>query len=689
MASTVHLLMAVLSLQAADSSTYADPAAEALLERARMARGSEAAGLRSYEATVRERIHLGLSGFRFRRLRSLYRSERVARVRWDRDQGETLHWIGIRKEVPVAGAAAEIDIEEDEDLDAFPIDPTGNRLILAGSRFLHPLADTAAAHYRYASGDTMRVLLSTGRAITLVEVRLEPRRSDFSLLAGSLWFDLETAALVRAAYRPARPFNMEVDDPKGGDNVPGFLQPIVVDVDFITIDYALRELQWWLPHRIRMEGYGKAGSVLRLPVTIEMFADDFDVNSSSSAGLDRSAEPLPGWDRYEVESEDDGDGPTRIVFRPPDSVLVRSPVLSDTPADPSPIAFSASDLNRLRGRLADLAVPGAPPRPATLRPVLPRYNRVEALSLGAEWSLPLSAETRLRLRGRIGAGDMVPGAELQLERARATSTLTVAGYHRLTAVDDWGDPLSLGNSLNALTLGYDDGQYYRASGAAVGLRGESGSLRFSGQVYAERHRTVLRETDVSLANAFGSDGFGPNIDADELDLFGLKGRIRTQIGLDPERLVAALDSWGEVGLGDASFQRVAATVSLASPLGAALGAAVQIGSGVTFSEAPAQRLFYLGGPTSIRGFRGGQIFGEAFWLARIELATRRPAVRLLAFSDFAWAGDSSDFGTTNTAGSVGAGISALDGLVRVDLARGFMGPEPLRWRLHAYLDALF
>ena len=140
----------------------------------------------------------------------------------------------------------------------------------------------------------------------------------------------------------------------------------------------------------------------------------------------------------------------------------------------------------------------------------------------------MSGEDNLLVRGRLGAADVVPGGEVELTQTRRSGSLTVSAYHRLAAADDWGDALGFGNSMNALTLGYDDGQYYRASGMSLALKRESGAVRGSGRLYAERHRSAQRETDVSLANAIGSDGFGPNIDADELDLVGLQGRIRTQ-----------------------------------------------------------------------------------------------------------------------------------------------------------------
>ena len=103
---------------------------------------------------------------------------------------------------------------------------------------------------------------------------------------------------------------------------------------------------------------------------------------------------------------------------------------------------------------------------------------------------------------------------------------------------------------------------------------------------------------------------------------------------------------------------------------------------------PTQRLFYLASPRALRGFEADQVVGEAFWLVRAEMALGYPLVRFVGFSDLAWASDRSELDMREHAVAVGAGVSALDGLLRLDVARGVHGPGPLRWQLHLYLDAL-
>jgi hypothetical protein len=189
-----------------------------------VARSQEEEGVESYEGVLRERAYLGFTGLTFRRERSLLQWERVARVRWSRTGGKTIEWIGSREEVPILGGRGWVQwrrasgekegsiniglgpgreglpdetkkrLQETVLADLQPMllsyRPGDDRLIIGASFALHPLADSAAFHYRYRSGDTLRIDLPTeNRTVTLAEVLVEPREARFDLLAGSFWFD--------------------------------------------------------------------------------------------------------------------------------------------------------------------------------------------------------------------------------------------------------------------------------------------------------------------------------------------------------------------------------------------------------------------------------------------------------------------------------------------------------------------
>lgn len=677
------------------SDTYVDEGARYMIQRAQQARGTEAAGLASYEATITERVYVGLSASRFRRERGLFLSEQIARVRWDSAGIETYRWLGSRQEVPIIGDLADDedrkvergDYGEDPD-DLIPLDPTADRLMMGGEGFLHPLADTAGFHYRFASGDTIRIVLpSSGREITLVQIRIEPRRAEFGLLAGAVWFDRETAALVRGAFRPARDFNLEIDEPDDAEDVPGFIKPITASVDHMIVDYALQELRWWLPWRIRFEGEGRAGALLRVPVAVEISVKDYVLNEVDT--LDVAEDDLPpGWTRVTHEREsDDGRKIQEVVILPPRESLRESPLLSEDFFAGEPLSFSRAELDRMEEELDQLTAVHSIAPPALSKLGIFRYNRVEALSAGLRREGPVGGLTGWG-ELRIGIGDLIPNVEFGLREDLRNGAVEARAYYRLMAANDWGNPLNLESSINALLFGYDYGEYYRAAGVSIGLKKEAGRVRHEVAAFAESHWSEPKNTNISLANLLGRSDPPPNIDADEITIAGLSGRLRAQAGVDPEKLITTGTAWGEVGVGDAEYGRLAIGATATLPLFWRVAGSLEGSAGTTFGEVPTQRLYYLAGPQTVRSFEAGQITGEAFWLARVEVALGYPLVRLVTFGDFGSAGPRSELGMTAPFIAVGAGVSMLDGLLRADLARGVHGAGPLRWQFLLYLDGL-
>ena len=85
-------------------------------------------------------------------------------------------------------------------------------------------------------------------------------------------------------------------------------------------------------------------------------------------------------------------------------------------------------------------------------------------------------------------------------------------------------------------------------------------------------------------------------------------------------------------------------------------------------------------------------FDDAYGLALGATATSLGlvfwALAGAVFSDAGWSGEGIDaFESAEALVSVGLGISVLDGLVRLDVARGLREPRRTRWDF--YLDAAF
>lgn len=707
-----------LAAQRADAppDTFRDPAVEALFARAQAARLRDIEGIQSYEGTLRERIYVGITAARFRRERGLFERERVARLRWSSDGERAIHWLGARQAIPIVGADTwrdevlaegrtgragnEISVDmrrevpddllRDVELPAFSFDPAGDRLAFGGDWALHPLSDTAMAHYRYASGDTLRIHLPPDRDVVLYEVLVEPRRSDFHLVAGSLWFDAESASLVRATYRPARAFNLLLDEPDDAEDVPGFLQPIEAEINYITVEYSLQEFRFWLPRRFALEGEARLGRLARIPLTVEWSVAEYEVNEPRSS-IPVTGPLPPGWSRREQRVEDDQGRVSYVTVLVPETRdLLTSAHLSRDFGQRGPTAFTDAEVDQLRDELQALL-----PTYRRFQPQLSwglgglhRYNRVEGLSLGASATLPLAPSTSVTLEGRFGLSDREPGGTLTLRHGPEDRRWVLTAYHRLDGMGDWTSPFSLTTSLEALLFGSARSQYYRATGASLGR--ERGGDGFSASVegFYERHGAVSVATGFSVKGLFSDDDTVASvIPADEASVGGVRGELRWFRGTDPNGLILTGNLLGEVAGGDAAYRRGALILSASHPLPLGLAGALEVGGGALWGDFLVQRSFFLGASGSLRGFDADVVGGSSFWRARAELASGFAGARLALFSDAGWAGPRDDFTLDDPLVSVGVGTSLLDGLLRFDVARAVRRGGG--WKVHFYLDGLF
>lgn len=701
----------------APAHAFRDAAVRELVLRARAARYRDVEGIRSYEGVLRERIYVGLAAARFRRERGLFEQERVARVRWSADGERAIQWLGARQAIPIVGAdtrrdeilaegkvgGAGADVRDDlrrelpqellgeVDLPAFTFDPGGDRLVFGGGDWaLHPLSDSAEAHYRFSSGDTLRIHLPPDRDIVLHEVMVEPRRADFNLVAGSLWFDAETASLVRATYRPARPFNLLLDEPGDAEDVPGFLQPVEAEISYITVEYSLQEFRFWLPRRFALEGEARLGRLVRIPLTVEWQVGDYVVNQPTSSIAVTG--PLPaGWSRREVRVEDEQGKVSYVTVIVPEAAdLLTSPELSATFGQRAPAAFSDQELDDLRGELEELLPTYRRFRPNLawgLTQGLTRYNRVEGLSVGAAASVPLSPATSVRAEARWGTGDREPNGTLTVLHGPLDRQWTLSGYHGLQAMGDWASPFSLSNSLQSLLFGTGQGQFYRTTGVSAGRLRVGSRVRVGVTGFYERHDAVALTTDFHLLKFMGADSAASVLPADLASVGGLRGEVRWFSGVDPNGLIVTGEVLGEAATGDATYQRAALTLSATNPLPGGLAAAVEVGGGALLGDELVQRAFFLGGSRTLRGFDESSAHGASFWRARAEVATGFTGARVGLFTDAGWAGPRDAFTLDDPMVSVGLGSSLLDGLVRFDVARGVRRGSA--WKVLLYLDGLF
>ncbi len=715
--------------------SYADSAAGVLVNRARAARERNERLVTSYRATVTQRLGAGIRAAS--RDRMLFRQELAAKIEWHRDGPSKIEITGAREALPVVTRGDQVPGGLQGQARWLVINPAEDYLRVVGMAddddgFVYPLREGGERDYRYAVGDSTIIALPTGQRIRLIELRVTPRRAEWRLMSGSLWFDADTYGLVRAVFRPARPYEFRRDsDPDDREDVPSWVNG-TGEVKYVTLEYGLYENRWWMLRYVALDAVGTVGSWLGIPLRMERVYADYEVEGgtppdpastfrpagttrarSRNAGLDsvarrvradsirrvidacvKAEESDSSTDRRRVRVrvgrcwEPKGDS-TLVVVVPADTARL---LTSTTLGEPILEMGDLISEDEIKG-LAD-AIGGLPKAPWGSRVELPRgvsslleqarFNRIEALSLGLSGKVDFG-RLSFEGKGRIGLADGWPNLEGILTVPGRRSRLRVAGYRRLAAANPDGRPFGAVNSLFGLLAHRDDGQYFRAGGAEA-ILDNPGSGRWSIKAYAERQTPARTETRFSIPRVFGSDAlFRPNITAARADQVGVRLDLRFDrpmsrtVTLGGEFSAEGATGDFDFGKGSAGFR---AHIAPGGPLALALGASV----GTSAGTIPIQSRFFLGGPSNLRGYDGGVTSGAAYWSGRVEAANSFPAFRLTAFSDIGWAGSRAEFGRGKPLLGAGMGVSVLDGLVRFDLSRGLRGPKG--WRFDLYFDGI-
>lgn len=718
-----------------------DTAAVELLRLARERRESAAREIVQYEALARERISLGFRTLGRERLG--YRRELAARIHWRRSGGGRVELLGARQVAPlfttgtsvpddIRSSAVDLAFEPGEDnfFDRLFGGSHGREGAAGDSWIRHPLHAGSESDYRFQVGDTTIIRLADRSEVRLIELRVIPRRNDSRLLRGSFWLEAETYAPVRGVFRLERAFDLQLDarhfdeetraDVRG---VPLLVRPLVfpirANLRLITMEYSLWSGRWWLPRRMAVDAVAEAGALGGLPFRFERSYSEYRVvGSEDDPAVARSESPEleecrePARRRGSTRTTADEDTRQRAEAEPgeaesicrcrngsctlwevvgrEDSEMLASIHLPASPYARGERLVDDTEVRELTDRLRSLA----PTTWALSRPEvgfrvadgdLVRYNRIEALSVGARARIDVGA-LAADATARLGIADRRPELEIGGRREGLTTELRLAAYRRLASVDPTGSPSGLGSSLSAFLLGRDDGDYFRARGIElIGATTGGPARNVVARLYAERQRSALKETDFSLPHLLDGDHlFRPARPADDAEQVGASLQLSTSRGFDPGG-----HRWGallllEGSTGSYSFARSSLATTSSFPLSRRLTGSLEVAVGNSVGEVPAQMEWLLGGARSLRGFAPGSLSGDAFWRSRAEIATAFPAARVVGFSDAGWAGTRDRFGRDSASLALGAGMSLLDGLIRFDLARGVKGGDS--WRFELYLD---
>ena len=281
------------------ADTYRDERARELHVRARERRRAVDRSITSYQAIVKERMSAGL---RTRlRDRLLYRRETASRIDWRRGGPINITALGAREAVPILTAKPGVPKDLDKFLPRLAFDPMDSDALISVdiTALRHPLASGSEAHYRFSTGDSTTINLGE-RTIKLVELKVEPRRSDFHLVTGSFWIDSDTYSLVQTTFRLARDVDFnEMETPEGTSirNI-GFVRiatdsagnknmsftPMRAELQYITIEYSLVHLRWWLPRLFAAEGSVQMGPV-KTPLHYERAYSEYEVTGDTTLSV--------------------------------------------------------------------------------------------------------------------------------------------------------------------------------------------------------------------------------------------------------------------------------------------------------------------------------------------------------------------------------------------------------------------
>ena len=710
------------------ASAFKDSRARDLLLQARDARLVQDSTLMAYDASTYERMSVGMGFRRIGRDRLLMRAERATHVMWQRDKGALVEVKGQRSAFPMMEGVGEGDINLCCGGD-IPYSP-GRETLWIGSglakadvsedEIIHPLAAGAEAYYTYASGDSVSFQLPGGQRIELRELLIRPRQPKWNVAVGSLWFDVSTAHLVRAVYRMAQEMDIMAvaketseDTKNPEDDIPRWVKPMIMPmkamVSAITVEYGLHEGRFWLPRAQTIEGDAQV-SFMHIPFKLEQRFTYASVNGTDPmpdliiAVGDTARDSVSRAARRERRSSECKNGTERVrtqyrsnetlrirVVTPCDSVaLAHSPELPKSIYDDGEAVFGSAERDALVSEALTLgAQPEFAPQHPDISYGLPytRFNRIEGFSTAVAADQVLGSGYSAHALFRLGAADLSPNGELSLDRTDGRRSIGVGVYRRLVASNDWGDPLGFSSSLSALFFGRDEGFYYRTWGAELKGQKDYGLIN-TWRLFAEQQFDATVETEFSIAHPSGVKGNLTNIDAVNGKIVGLAVAHHSSLGLDPHGFRALTDIKLEGATGTFDYSRGSVQTTLSHGLGRAVDGALTLGGGTSGGHLPIQKQFFLGGVQTVRAQRAGAAIGDSFWMTSAELGTGWPGFRKIVFGDLGWAGSRTNFSHPGRPLSgAGVGASFLDGLIRVDVAKGIYPEKAVRMNL--YVEARF
>ncbi len=695
---------AALLQQTPDTATYDSPRTRDLVAGAMVRHRAQDSTVTDYQARIRYRLSFALGRRRWANVPTLGVEEQEARVGWQLPNDLRVDVLGQR----FRARNPEWTLNSTFDEPWFVPRGLGDSIRTFGADFperaaLHPLAADGPTYYRYELLDSVGIKTPLGRAIRLTAIRVTPKQAAGALIAGRIWLDIETGEVVRLAFRYVGTnlwVSPEFDTKKDSSEARSANRIVnrILSIDS-DLEYALQEGKYWMPYRQILSGKVQIPFVGDYVVPFEAVTtfSDYEINTGQRIVF---TEPLPDTtyratvagrrarrdtlDARESERlKTDSLGGRRFAgYAPGGRYEIHRPHRDTLRAyrtwgDTLQLELSAEDDRRVKEVQNDLArmvdalpnditgIRGAGVGYEKLADIL-RYNRVQGWSggFGYQASVPGVSFTNAYLTAGYGFSDKRLTGRIALVRDAPGGTLSLTGYHELADQDPLSRGLTFGNSIRAIFWARDDADYYLASGLSLSHESSlARGLDLKLGLRAERQASVVRRAKSSVNDLLFGDGvFEPNppiaggdyaVATARLD--GVSGGARWSLAVEGQRSTAH-----EGARTYAAFRQ---------PLFGRRGVAVRINAGLATKDAPPQMMFRAGGRSTVRGFDYGTQRGPAMWSVQTDWTPLRGQLRPVLFADAGQAGALGSLSRQPLLVGGGVGLSALSGLVRLDLSR--------------------
>lgn len=455
----------------------------------------------------------------------------------------------------------------------------------------HPVSPLGLSQYDYILRDSLRIQTPQG-TLTVHEIGVRPRDFKVPAVVGTVYLEVETAALVRFrfSFTPAAYRDNQLEDIS------------------IVLENSLWENRYWLPYRQEIELRRRttwldfpARGIIRGRWEIGAYDFNIPIDPSVFAGL-----PIAGLRRP----------------APSDSTLFAGPLDSAIADVAAPL--NAQDMDALRTEVERIAgtraLGGLASRRLAARSLsdIVKVNRVQGLTLGFGATLG-SSTSRIQARPYLALGtsdDRLLGS-LAVQLSTGTTRLMAEGFRRIRDLSDLPVITPVFNSISAQEFGKDYGDYVLLEGGTLSARFTNGRTITTHEVFYERPHSI------GVAATPASGTYRPNPPLGGEDLGGYRFTLERASG----GIAVAHDLQGSLSLesgrnAEQYWRAVAQGRWLTQVFGRELVSRVYLGWGS--AHLPTHRGFVMGGRGTLLGEPFRIYGGRSLALAQAELRFNAP-----------------------------------------------------------------